>query len=329
MKKTLGFLLVFALGISLIFPLISLTYASDPFAYFGYYQATSSGADNNQYFTADAFVLCRFQCGDSGQVTIMSMGLTSYFASHYSMCIYSDDSGSPDELLGYTDFVTWEYDTTDLTWKNGSLVGSPVAVTAGEYYWLGFQYDKGGSAIQYNIRWAGSANQEYYKTSWTSGLPPPDPAGAGFSTANFKIAEIAYVEAIPEEGISLTLDSPANESTVTEFSNSFGYTPYLFGSDSFYNATLYVDGVGVASNSTAITNATLNTIGYSLPENGTYLWDIQLFNSTTGLFSDNGNFTLTASVYEMSGEEAFALAFIFCIIFFSVSLGVAVSYRKR
>ena len=113
------------------------------------------------------------------------------------------------------------------------------------------------------------------------------------------VAADAYIgpESSGAETVSLVLNQPANASTINAFACNFNYTPTLVGSGSFQNASLFIDGVSVANNASAISNATLNTIAYTFAANGTYLWDVRVYNSTAGVFSSNGNFTVTVAVY--------------------------------
>lgn len=145
----------------------------------------------------------------------------------------------------------------------------------------------------------------------------------------------AYIEPETEEenSFSLVLNTPANESTITEYTCDFNYTPTLLGSDNFQNATLYLNGTATAYNQTAIVNATQNTISYVLPgQNATYLWDVQVWNSTHALFSTNGNFTVnvqvTAGVSTETEEEYFALGFLALIIGCAVT-GVCVAALRK
>lgn len=110
-------------------------------------------------------------------------------------------------------------------------------------------------------------------------------------------------EAGEDESVSLVLNAPADDAEVNEFSQIMNYTPVLYGSDKFYNATLYVNNTAVAYNATALVNNTLNSISYTFSSNGTFVWDVLVWNSTHGVFSSNGNWTVVvsvpASVYEV------------------------------
>lgn len=151
-------------------------------------------------------------------------------------------------------------------------------------------------------------------------------------------------EGYTEESVSLVLNTPANESTVSEYAQNMNYTPTLIGSDSFFNATLYVNGSPVAYNQTAIMNATLNTINYVFPgQNATYLWGIQVWNSTTPVFSSNGNFTLTVAVYEpdptptpsptpagtLTTDEVLGVCIVLIIVFMCIPIALVVSRKRK
>ena len=102
-----------------------------------------------------------------------------------------------------------------------------------------------------------------------------------------------YDEPVGTEVVSSNLYTPISGSTVTSAAQTFTYTPILLGTDHFVSSSLYVNNSLVASNATAIVNNTVNNISYTLPGDGFYLWDIVVSNSTTTVFSLNGNFTLT------------------------------------
>lgn len=154
----------------------------------------------------------------------------------------------------------------------------------------------------------------------------------------------AYIgpETAAPESVSLVLNTPANESTATAFQQNMNYTPTLLGLDKFYNSTLYVNNTAVAYNQTAIQNNTLNTITYTFPSNGTYLWDVLVWNSTTSIFSTNGNFTLTVAVYEppptptptptpsgsYTTDEVLAICIALIVVFFGVTVGLIYSRKN-
>lgn len=90
--------------------------------------------------------------------------------------------------------------------------------------------------------------------------------------------------------LAVVLYTPANNSVVTSLNCNFSYAPIL-NNDTFYAAALYIDGTPVAYNTTAIENSTSNIINYSFSGPGVYLWNIQVWNSTNGVYADS-NYTL-------------------------------------
>lgn len=141
----------------------------------------------------------------------------------------------------------------------------------------------------------------------------------------------AYIGAETEAGaenLSLTLNSPVNDSVVAEYAQTITYTPIIVGSSSFQNSSLYVNNTLVASNATTIQNATANTISYTFPSNGTYVWDVQVWNSTNAVFSTNGNFTLSVQVVELSEDDFFVLALL-AVMVSCVVTGVLVYAKKE
>lgn len=148
------------------------------------------------------------------------------------------------------------------------------------------------------------------------------------------------------DSVGVVLNAPADAGVVETFACNFNFTPLLVGVDSFQNASLIVNGSLVASNQTALTNATVNTISYTLPSNGTYLWNVQVFNSTNSVLASE-NFTLTVSVYvppeptptptisptatalSLTAEDALAGAIAIAVVFFGCCVGLIFAVRKR
>jgi hypothetical protein len=99
------------------------------------------------------------------------------------------------------------------------------------------------------------------------------------------------------EGIEVFLESPTDgiflESPPLNGINvNFEFTPVLYGSDNFAIARLIVNGIEVTSNQSAIINNTSNTITHRILEIGEYNWNIEVWNSTTGISAEQ-DFSLT------------------------------------
>jgi arabinogalactan oligomer/maltooligosaccharide transport system substrate-binding protein len=96
-------------------------------------------------------------------------------------------------------------------------------------------------------------------------------------------------------GLSVSLNSPADGTTQGINATTFTYTPVSVGDD-IKNASLWLNLTGtwqsVALNSTNVQNNTANSFSYTLPAKATYIWNVQVFNSTTGVFATANN-TLT------------------------------------
>jgi hypothetical protein len=183
---------------------------------------------------------------------------------------------------------------------------------------------------------AGDANQMQYDLSgYLTGDPLPETfVVSGQLARNYCIYAEYTPDAAEPENISLTLGTPLNASTQTSYTLNMTYTPTLIGTDSFSNATLYVNGTAAATNQTAIANATLNGITYIYPgANATYLWDIQVYNSTSAVWSTNGNFTLTIAVPETGGDtteleaEWLALGLLACTV--TAATAILIVKKKR
>ena len=100
-------------------------------------------------------------------------------------------------------------------------------------------------------------------------------------------------------GVTVTLKTPDNGTKITDdFNCSFVYVPTVIGEDIFYGAMLVINGVAVASNQTDIKADEDNTIAYNFNSNGTYNWNIRLYNTSTNyvLAEDNYNFTIAVYV---------------------------------
>lgn len=94
----------------------------------------------------------------------------------------------------------------------------------------------------------------------------------------------------------VTLSAPSDDTTISTWNCNFTYVPMISGSDYFVNATLVINGTATtASNQTAIQNSVPNKISYTFTSNGTYLWNVAVYNSTNVVFASVNN-TLTVSV---------------------------------
>jgi hypothetical protein len=103
--------------------------------------------------------------------------------------------------------------------------------------------------------------------------------------------------AVPEPtGISVTLVAPTNGTTVSSSYNvSFTFLPKNNGTDQLASAQLFINNNRVEYNQTKIVADQNNIIYYELT-NGTYIWNIRLYNSTNFVTAtDNYNFTLAVN----------------------------------
>ncbi|MGA2768011.1 MAG: extracellular solute-binding protein [Candidatus Bathyarchaeia archaeon] len=110
-----------------------------------------------------------------------------------------------------------------------------------------------------------------------------------------------YTLIVASAGVSVALNTPvdgANQSVGTlPTTVTFTYTPVSVG-DNIANASLWVNVTGtwqsVASNTTVQNNA-LNSFNCTFTSAGTYIWNVQVFNSTTGVYAFSNN-TLTVRI---------------------------------
>lgn len=111
-------------------------------------------------------------------------------------------------------------------------------------------------------------------------------------------ADYSLTIAVPEPiGISVRLVSPANGTTVSNTYNvSFVFVPKNNGTDQLESAQLFIDGNRVEYNQTKVVANEENAIYHELSTNGTYRWNIRLYNSTNFVTStDSYNFTLAVN----------------------------------
>jgi hypothetical protein len=117
-------------------------------------------------------MLFRFQAVATGNVSeIRVKGHGS--GGHAKVGIYADSGGSPTSLLGYNN----NNNATSSGWTT-IILNTPVAVTAGTYYWLGIATNE-TDTIGYSSVTGGTLK---YKTGWGF-ANMPDPAGSGFVNA--------------------------------------------------------------------------------------------------------------------------------------------------
>jgi len=117
----------------------------------------------------------------------------------------------------------------------------------------------------------------------------------------FFLCAVAFVPQVSYCQISgtltVTLITPADQSTSSTLSNNFTYTPIITNSSDFFvSATLFIDDVPTSvTNSTDIVNGTSNNFNYTFAVSGTYTWNVQVTNSTGSVEAD-ADFTLYVSV---------------------------------
>jgi len=98
--------------------------------------------------------------------------------------------------------------------------------------------------------------------------------------------------------LSVSLNSPIDGATQGINATTFTYTPISVG-DNIVNSSLWLNLTGtwqsVALNNTVVQNNTINSFSYTFPAKGTYIWNVMVFNSTTGVFAA-ANRTVTYSI---------------------------------
>ena len=243
------------------------------------YDVIGTGAGVNDGWSS-SFVVTKVNV--TAGYNISQIGIYTYWSStsNAMAVIFSDNSGVPQNLLANGSSTS----INDEAW--GVL---PINYTVADtgVVWIGMY-----SQIS---RWvkadAGESGQTYV---WGQGTYPAVPSTYsptfGPTIENKKPSIYANYTYTPPE-LNVVLNAPADDVTVGSLTQTFTYTPTIT-TDSFQNATLFVNNVAVANNATTITNATTNNIEYTFPSAGTYNWSVRVFNSMTGMFPD-ANRTIT------------------------------------
>lgn len=288
---------------------------------FGY---TSIGASAYNDWASGVYA-CVFEAPESGTVSKLSAYVYTASTGDVNGGSYDDNAGTPNNLLD--EGTAYSITAYTYAWYNWTL---DYAVTGGSDYWFATV----ATSVNYYVKYDAGGTGQTKTDTVESGFP--DPWDTTSATLDYKLSMFATYTASGggEESVSLELNTPANDSTVSSYTQNFNYTPTLVGSDSFHNATLYLNGTACAYNATVIENATLNTISYVLSgQNASYFWDILLWNSTQAVFSTNGNFTLIVAVSEggdltATDEEHLALAIVAVSVSCTV-FGAVVFQRKK
>jgi len=96
----------------------------------------------------------------------------------------------------------------------------------------------------------------------------------------------------------VVLNQPNNMETLDAYAIKFNYTA-SFGQGAIVNSSLWANLSGtwqrLGWNTTVIVNATMHTINYTFSVETTYIWNIQVFNSTTAHWA-TANRTLTIDI---------------------------------
>jgi len=127
-------------------------------------------------------VMWPFISGNSGTVSVMAVAINAGVTNTISLCIYSDDDGLPDELLGYGDFDISGSGTIEQDTFTGT-----ITLVKGTQYWYG---PKSSSANSPNMK---AINADY--------LPSLGPIANGVlgitSTPLVVDTNVAYGDSIP------------------------------------------------------------------------------------------------------------------------------------
>jgi hypothetical protein len=210
----------------------------------------------------------------SASGTISSLGLNVYTAAgNIEMAIYSDLSGAPDTLLGYS------ASTPCVTGWNDLPLITPVDVTSGTLYWLCLQHDS--SIYTYRLS---SGGQQLYQ-SQTYGAFPDPVSGTLSSNAITHNMRITYAAGMTLQGYAratkavLSTDT-ANVTSMSFYSSAIGnFRLALYNDNSGPNSLLWQSASTAASvgwNTVPITS------GNPVLQPGTYWLAYQWDSSNAG-----------------------------------------------
>ena len=101
---------------------------------------------------------------------------------------------------------------------------------------------------------------------------------------------------------TVTLNSPADSSTIEASATvNFNYTPEFKAGETIQNSSLYLNLSGTwqsaQGNTTAVIDDAENTITYTFSNDGVYIWNVGVFNSTAEIFASS-NWTVTIETFE-------------------------------
>lgn len=107
--------------------------------------------------------------------------------------------------------------------------------------------------------------------------------------------DYGYISMDAEPENSVTLNAPSDESYSTSLTVNFNYTPVFY--ETIQNATVWTNGSqGWQSywwNTSIVQNDTSNIISGTYNLSGTYIWNVQVFNTTGSYWFASSNWTLT------------------------------------
>lgn len=101
------------------------------------------------------------------------------------------------------------------------------------------------------------------------------------------------------DALVVTLDSPSNGATTTDIQIDFKYTPASYG-DVITAARLWTNVSGlwqIVAMSTSVSNGVQNTLYYAYPGLDTYIWNVQISNTTNSVYAPT---TFTFSIVAKS-----------------------------
>lgn len=132
-------------------------------------------------------------------------------------------------------------------------------------------------------------------TSWGGDLAGPiNPKNIVMTSNRSVSASFIALSSI----LSVSLVDPMDTQVIDAFTVNFMYYP-LSRYDSITGSSLWINGTQAATNTTTVSNATLNGYQHTFASNGTYLWNVLVSNSSTSVFALL-NRTVTIAVYEPS-----------------------------
>jgi hypothetical protein len=240
----------------------------------------------------------RFLCPESGNVATVSLycSCDSGGAGTWKAVIYADSAGSPGALSGTSAEVSTSAGSSR-AWRTATF-SSPVAVTAGSYYWIGFI--SGTGYLNYHVTSGTTGTGKYNADTYSGGAADPFGSATNLSPPTMLIyGTITPANSAPN---APTLTAPATGSSIEYLSqNTFRWTfsdPDSGDTQSAYTLRYKLTSAGSWTTlSEVISPSSSHTFAASTFAAGTYEWQVKTKDAlgSEGPYSASSTFTAAAT----------------------------------